>query len=68
MQGGISWRRSRFSIHNGACVEVASVTDGIVVRDSVDPDGPVLRCSGQAWRAFTMVTSGAMIAPHTFVR
>jgi len=68
MQSGISWRRSRFSTHNGACVEVASVTDGILIRDSVDPDGPVLRCSGQAWRAFITVTSAAMIAPQTFVR
>jgi YD repeat-containing protein len=38
------WRRSSYSFSNGNCVEVAVVSGGTVgLRDSKDPDGPVLR-------------------------
>jgi hypothetical protein len=67
-QDGVLWRKSSFSTYNGACVEVAPVAAGVFIRDSVDPDGPVLRCSGQAWRALTATASASMIKPHTFVR
>lgn len=41
---GAKWRKSRYSGSNGGnCVEVAGNLPGIVaVRDSKDPDGPVL--------------------------
>jgi hypothetical protein len=36
----------------GECVEVAFVGDAVWVRDSKDPDGPVLRFSRDSWRRF----------------
>lgn len=38
----INWYKSSFSGSSGACVEMANVPNGIAVRDSKDPDGPVL--------------------------
>lgn len=37
------WRKSTFSGANGNCVEFAPTTTGVAVRDSKDPNGPVLR-------------------------
>ena len=44
------WRKSSRSVGGGACVEVA---DGILVRDSTDPDGPRLAFGTSAWQRFT---------------
>jgi hypothetical protein len=38
----MTWRKSSFSGEKGDCVEVAPAVDGVAVRDSKDPDGPVL--------------------------
>jgi len=46
------WRKARRSVSNGACVEVASGRRTIVVRDSVDPSGPMIRYSAATWQAF----------------
>ncbi|GAA1837643.1 hypothetical protein GCM10009836_15440 [Pseudonocardia ailaonensis] len=37
---------------SGACVEVAHRDDQVLVRDSKDPDGPVLRFTSDEWIAF----------------
>jgi hypothetical protein len=47
------WRKSSYSSQNGACVEVTRNLPGIVaVRDSKNPDGPVLITSRDGWVRF----------------
>ena len=59
----VEWRKSSHSAGNGACVqwrksshsggtECVEVADGVQVRDSKDPDGPVLAFTPAEWRAF----------------
>lgn len=49
------WRKSsRSNANGGACVEVANNLPGrVLVRDSKDPNGPILTFSSKAWAAFT---------------
>ncbi|MFF5171345.1 DUF397 domain-containing protein [Micromonospora sp. NPDC000089] len=49
------WRKSTRSGSNGGdCVEVADNLPGVIaVRDSKDPEGPVLTFSPAAWAVFT---------------
>ncbi|GAA2432333.1 hypothetical protein GCM10010191_52910 [Actinomadura vinacea] len=49
-----NWRKSRRCEKEDACVEVARLPGSTIgVRDSVNPvDGPVLRFSVAAWKAF----------------
>lgn len=49
---GETWRKARRSVANGACVEVARGREVIAVRDSKDPDGPILVATPARWRAF----------------
>ena len=47
------WVKSSLSFSNGACVEVADLSDGTVgVRHSKDLSGPVLRFTPAEWQAF----------------
>lgn len=50
---GAQWRKSSYSSNGGnTCVEVAMNLPGLIaVRDSKDPDGPVLAFSPADWRA-----------------
>lgn len=50
----VSWRKSSYSDGNGgSCVEVADGLVGVLpVRDSKDPDGPVLAFGHAGWSAF----------------
>jgi hypothetical protein len=50
----VRWVKSTKSTKStsGACVEVARDGDEILVRNSRDPAGPVLRVSREAWDAF----------------
>jgi hypothetical protein len=63
-----NWRKSSFSFSNGGCIEAADwrtssasmadgncveVASGVAVRDTQDREGPVLKFSAAAWRAFT---------------
>lgn len=55
---GAPWWKSSYSENgNQACVETAlipgvSVTPGMAVKDSKDPESPILRFSAEAWTAF----------------
>ena len=49
---GTAWHKSSYSGDQGACVEVATATDAVAVRDSKDPSGPVLVFPAAAWTAF----------------
>jgi hypothetical protein len=49
---GIVWRTSSYSAGNGGCVEVATAPERVLVRDSKDPDGPMLAVPPTAWRDF----------------
>ena len=52
-RSSLAWVKSSLSFANGNCVEVAGLPDGgIGVRNSRDPDGPVLRFTPDEWRAF----------------
>jgi len=47
------WVKSSLSFSNGNCVEVAGLPGGSVgVRNSRDPEGPVLKFTRGAWSAF----------------
>lgn len=47
-----AFRKSTFSEGGSDCVEVAKV-EVVAMRDSKDPDGPVLWFTGKEWRAFS---------------
>jgi hypothetical protein len=52
------WRKSSYSASNGGnCVELADVAGAVAVRDSKNPDGPVLLLTRAALR--TAVQSAA---------
>ena len=57
------WTKSSYSDPNGGnCVETRQpAADVVQIRDSKDPDGPVLTVSSQRWRSFL---SGAVRPDH----
>jgi hypothetical protein len=50
----LTWRKASYSTSNGGnCVEVARPpAPAVAVRDSKNPDGPVLVFTPMQWRAF----------------
>lgn len=46
-----TWVRSS-RCDTSACVEVGHAEDEVLMRDSKDPDGPVLRFTKDQWRQF----------------
>jgi len=47
----IAWRKSTAS-NSGGCVEVAVLDGSVLIRDSMNRDGVVLRLSPAAWSSF----------------
>jgi hypothetical protein len=47
---GAMWRKSSYS--GGTCIEVAAAALAVAVRDSKDPDGPLLAFAADTWKAF----------------
>ncbi len=50
-ESGLSWRVAR-ACNGGACLRVASKGEIVVIGDSKDLDGPVLRYTRSAWDVF----------------
>jgi hypothetical protein len=48
---GLRWHKSSAS-DPGECIEAAACRDFVLIRDSKDRAGPVLRVSLDGWRAF----------------
>lgn len=48
-----TWIKSQLSFANGNCIEVARLPDNMIgIRNSREPDGPVLRFTWDEWSAF----------------
>jgi hypothetical protein len=47
-----AWRKSSYSTDQANCVQVTLGGPAIGVRDSKDPDGPVLAVPAHPWSAF----------------
>ena len=47
----LNWRKSEFCANSG-CVEIAANDGAYFVRDSKDPDGPLLTFDHSEWTAF----------------
>jgi Domain of unknown function (DUF397) len=50
--GALNWRKASYSAANGGCVEVADRDSRVLVRDTQDRAGPVLKFTSGAWRRF----------------
>jgi hypothetical protein len=49
---GLAWLKAQCSTANGQCVEIASTAGKVLVRDSKDPDGPILVYTPHEFGAF----------------
>ena len=61
----VGWQKASYSgSAGGNCVEVArGVPATVAVRDSKDPDGPVLAFSAGDWQAFTARIKSGDLSP-----
>lgn len=53
MDGNLKWFTSSYSANGQSCIECARTPDGgMAVRDSKDPDSPILKFTATEWQAF----------------
>lgn len=63
-EDNLNWRKARRSLNHGACAEVANRSGMVAMRDSKDPQGPVLRYTANSWRTFIdAAKAGSFDAP-----
>ena len=64
--GALLWRTSTRSGAAGNCVQAARTSTAVAVRDSKDPDGPMLKFAADAWRDFvTGICTGGYGRPQS---
>jgi Domain of unknown function (DUF397) len=51
-RASLSWLKAQSSGANGQCIEIASTAGKIAIRDSKDPEGPILVYTPGEFRAF----------------
>jgi hypothetical protein len=57
----MKWRKSSYSGQSGGnCVEVADGDSRVLVRDTKERQGPILRFSPDAWKAFANRVKGSL--------
>jgi hypothetical protein len=62
----VGWQKASRGMSNGQCVEAGAGACGMVhVRDSKDPDGPVLTFTVGQWAAFTAGVKDGQLDPRT---
>lgn len=62
---GMNWRKSSYSGTGGSnCVEVAGTND-VLVRDTKDSQGPILRFTPEVWRRFAKQIRSSLAAGTT---
>jgi Domain of unknown function (DUF397) len=59
----LQWRKARRSSNNGACVEMAPTIGQILVRDSMDRNGPVMLYSRNSWNIFVLGAKAGRFDP-----
>jgi Domain of unknown function (DUF397) len=59
----ISWRKSTTS-GGGGCVEAAVADGSVLIRDSANSHGPVLRVPASAWSVFVASVREKNFDPH----
>jgi hypothetical protein len=58
------WRKSSYSQPTQSdCVEIADVARSIAIRDSKDPDGPMLLFGRGEWQSFAARIKNGQLAP-----
>jgi hypothetical protein len=61
----LNWRKSSYSGNgSGECVEVGASPGAVVVRDTTDRTGPVLRFTPAAWRRFAGQVKQSLASGH----
>ena len=66
--GALLWRTSTRSGAAGNCVQVARTSTAVAVRDSKDPEGPILEFAPDAWGEFVGLVRTGGLDPRRPVR